>query len=249
MVDDAIVNGVRFEEVRGDAGASMPWHDHPATYIDFYVSGAAETSWHSDVHAFTASVIPAGFRHRSRCVTNTHTFQVVVPEPWFEDFRQVERLQIGSTVFTESRPTQVVSGMFRVFRNRDDLAGIDLQDLLFTFWAASGAKAMPGRWLSQVEEYLHAHYAETPSPQCIAEAIGIHPAHLMREFRRAHRCTVGDYVRALRVEHACRLMKTMSKTLAEVAHEVGFADQSHFNRSFRASLGVTPSEYLREIRR
>jgi AraC-like DNA-binding protein len=36
---------------------------------------------------------------------------------------------------------------------------------------------------------------------------------------------------------------TGDRTLADVAYEVGFADQAHFTRTFKAALGLTPARY------
>jgi AraC family transcriptional regulator len=80
----------------------------------------------------------------------------------------------------------------------------------------------------------------------VAAAVGIHRSHLMREFRRTQRQTMGDFVRTVRLERACNLLRSSSLSFAEIAAEVGFSDQSHLNRTLKSQLGVTPGEYARE---
>jgi transcriptional regulator GlxA family with amidase domain len=45
-----------------------------------------------------------------------------------------------------------------------------------------------------------------------------------------------------RVERAARSLRETNHACAYIAHEAGFCDQSHMNRTFRRSLGRTPSE-------
>lgn len=72
-----------------------------------------------------------------------------------------------------------------------------------------------------------------------------HPATLTRAFQREYGSSPGRYQRQLRIDRAARLLRDTAMPLAEVASACGFYDQSHLARSFRASLGCTPSEYRR----
>jgi AraC family transcriptional regulator len=82
----------------------------------------------------------------------------------------------------------------------------------------------------------------------LAEAIGIHPVYLASEFRRHYRRSIGAYVRRLRVDYACRQLTTTEAPLAEIALAAGFADQSHFSRTFKSHVGMTPLAYRRDAR-
>jgi AraC family transcriptional regulator len=67
--------------------------------------------------------------------------------------------------------------------------------------------------------------------------------HLARTYRRHRRQTVGDRIRELRLDHACRWLATTCDSIADIALRCGFADQSHLARLMRRRLGVTPSQY------
>jgi transcriptional regulator GlxA family with amidase domain len=62
-------------------------------------------------------------------------------------------------------------------------------------------------------------------------------------FRRVFRATVGEYVRRLRVDAAQRMLTNSDISLAQIALETGFADQSHLTRVFRRATGLTPKLY------
>jgi AraC family transcriptional regulator len=73
--------------------------------------------------------------------------------------------------------------------------------------------------------------------------VGVHPAHLARVFRRAHGCTIAQYRTKVRVQRACGLLALPEASLAQIAAEVGFADQSHFTRAFVSVVGAPPGAY------
>jgi AraC family transcriptional regulator len=84
---------------------------------------------------------------------------------------------------------------------------------------------------------------ETLNVSELAAAVGIHPVHLGVEFRKRFGVTTGEYVRALRIEHARPLLQKSDLSIAEIAASCGFCDQSHFARTFKAFTGSTPVEY------
>jgi AraC family transcriptional regulator len=114
--------------------------------------------------------------------------------------------------------------------------------------ALAPVASAPPRWLARAIEYLHAHYVAAPTVGDIAHAVGVHPAHLARVFRRHQGCTVGDYIRQLRIEAARAKLADSELPIGEVALQTGFSDQSHLSRQFRAATGHTPASYRRWCR-
>jgi AraC-like DNA-binding protein len=148
--------------------------------------------------------------------------------------------------------SSVLATMIRdELHHRDDLAPLAIDGLLFallTRGARSRRVDEAPRWLTRVRDALHASYREKLSLEQLSQIGGVHPAHLCREFHRRTGRTIGSYVRDLRIAQACRLLDASSATLAEIAIDCGFADQSHFASAFRRTMGVTPGRY-RSLRR
>ena len=69
----------------------------------------------------------------------------------------------------------------------------------------------------------------------------MHPVYLACAFRRHYRCTIGEYVRQLRVESACRELSKANTPLSQIALTAGFTDQSQFSRTFKRVIGLTPT--------
>lgn len=114
-------------------------------------------------------------------------------------------------------------------------------------WRAVRERAGVPRWLEQVRSILHDQSPRDPGLVELAATVDVHPAHLARSFRRAFGCTIGDYSRELRVRIARRLIEAGDGSLAGIAIESGFSDQSHMTRVFRRVTGMTPAAYRRAI--
>ena len=82
----------------------------------------------------------------------------------------------------------------------------------------------------------------------LGAAVGRHPGHVARAFRQAHGMSVTAYARTLRLEWATVAVATTDDPIMSIALEAGFADQSHFTRSFRRHHGITPGRYRELVR-
>ncbi|MGK5050937.1 AraC family transcriptional regulator [Janthinobacterium sp. RB2P8] len=76
----------------------------------------------------------------------------------------------------------------------------------------------------------------------LAEAAGLSPYQLIRAFRAATGLTPHAYQLNMHVNRA-RSRLQAGTALAPLAHELGFADQSHLQRVFKAHAGITPGRY------
>jgi AraC family transcriptional regulator len=152
----------------------------------------------------------------------------------------------------------LVSGIaWRVYEEMlrmDAAAPLAMEGLLLELVASAsrlrdqnGRSGRP-RWLEEARERIHADLAGRPSLTGLAEAVGVHPVTLARAFRRAFGCTVGEYVRGLRIERATRQLADSDLSLAEIALGAGFSDQSHFSNLFRQHTGLSPFRFRRAAR-
>ncbi|HDS1694960.1 MULTISPECIES: AraC family transcriptional regulator [unclassified Pseudomonas] len=80
------------------------------------------------------------------------------------------------------------------------------------------------------------------SLEVLAREAGLGRYQLIRAFRAATGFTPHAYLLNARVNRGRQLLSE-GLALAEVAYQLGFADQSHFQRVFKAHVGVTPGQY------
>jgi len=141
------------------------------------------------------------------------------------------------------------------FQHADAVSGVAIEGILLGVVAeasrrvAQRSERAAPRWLDGTRRMIAARFAERLTLEEIAAAAGVPPVHLARAFRQHFGCTVGDEIRRRRMEFACREILNPQHTLAAIALAAGFADQSHFTRSFKLHTGLTPAEYRQSIAR
>ena len=95
-----------------------------------------------------------------------------------------------------------------------------------------------------VKEFLHAQFERNVSIEELAQLTQRNQSYLIRAFQREVGLPPHVYLVQLRIEQAKKLL-AQGRQAAQVALEVGFADQSHFTRHFKRVVGLTPSQYAR----
>jgi AraC family transcriptional regulator len=122
------------------------------------------------------------------------------------------------------------------------IEGLTLELLGLCTREVRGVPAAP-RWLLRVRDLLTERCTDAFALADLAAEVGVHPGHLASAFLRHFGCTVGEYSRRQRVAMARGYLTGSNVPLAEVALLVGFADQSHFTRTFKRQIGLTPAAY------
>jgi AraC-like DNA-binding protein len=96
--------------------------------------------------------------------------------------------------------------------------------------------------LTQVRERLADDLVSTPSLSALAATVGLSRYQLLRRFERVYGMAPFAWQRQVRAERARALIRT-ERSLAEVAVDCGFADQSHMTRVFVGHFGFTPGAW------
>lgn len=124
-----------------------------------------------------------------------------------------------------------------------------IAELLAQILRRTGARAapLPPPWLRDVRDVLCDRRGEAMALDDLARPLGVHRAHLARAFRDHYGITIGAFVRRLRLERALHLIADPGRSLADVALEAGYADQSHMTRAFAATLRTTPGRLRRDL--
>lgn len=97
--------------------------------------------------------------------------------------------------------------------------------------------------IQPVLDHLQKHLAGRLPVSVAARMCGTSPVSFSRMFRLATGMTLSAYVNRLRMTRALELIETTDDTIAGIALDLGFSDQSHFDRHFRRSFGHTPSAH------
>ena len=107
---------------------------------------------------------------------------------------------------------------------------------------ASTGQLSPRR-LGRVMEYMRANLAEDVRLEDIARAAGLSVFHFARLFRNTTGLAPYRFLTRCRVEKVKELLVESEKTLADIAAEAGFADQSHMSNIFKRLAGLPPGAF------
>lgn len=93
-----------------------------------------------------------------------------------------------------------------------------------------------------IEEYL----AESEfGINTFAEHMNMSKSSLYRKIKSMTGLSPIEFIRNIRLKHACNMLKDKSNSISDVAYSVGFSDPKYFTSCFKSEFGVTPSEYQR----
>lgn len=106
----------------------------------------------------------------------------------------------------------------------------------------------PPRAVRRAIEYIHANVAGSVRLEDIAGAAGLSMFHFARTFRRTTGLAPHRFLTQARVERVKVLLLESELSLAVIADETGFSDQSHMSKVFRRLAGTTP-KHFRDSRR
>ncbi len=96
--------------------------------------------------------------------------------------------------------------------------------------------------------HLDATFLKITTVEQAATELGLSPAYLARLFRRFGRTTPHRYLTRLRMAHAASVLMTSGCQVKEVADRLGYSDQFHFSRAFKAEFGVSPRDFVDRVR-
>lgn len=100
----------------------------------------------------------------------------------------------------------------------------------------------PLRQLQHAADYVASHCTRALRLEDICQAAGMSPSYLIRAFKQHYGMTPHAYLLNRRIQRSQHWLR-QGRDLAEVALAAGFADQAHFQRTFKRQLAATPGQY------
>jgi AraC-like DNA-binding protein len=102
---------------------------------------------------------------------------------------------------------------------------------------------LPHWRLQRVDSYVKSHLSESITLADMASAAGLSPMHFAAQFRAATGYRPHQYLLLCRLERAKERMTNPSRSMLDVALEVGFQTQAHFTTVFKRLTGKTPTAW------
>jgi AraC family transcriptional regulator len=249
------VGGAIFTELRHTEARKLPAHSHELPFFCLFFGGDyAEKYGRRDVQfrPFTMSFRPAGAPHQDEVgPKGARMFGIEIERDCQRsldgcsgnlgiayDFEGGDSLWLGVKLYSETR-TPLSAHDLQVESLVSELLGA-------VAWKPESCTAAPF-WLRRILEKLRTEFRERLTMDDLAREAGVHPVHLSRVFRRITGKGIGEYVHRLRIREACERMIHPEASLAEISCDLGFADQSHFTRTFHSIAGTSPGVFRARI--
>jgi len=232
--------------------AQLPWHYHENALFYYHLRGSLdEVNKKKTVNCVPGTLLFHHWQdaHYDKNFSNDASFfHVEIENKWFEHHHVQARILEGSIHLENPFLNPLFLKIHRETRINDSTTQLSVDGLLLQAIAeitrATGNErsGTPG-WAKKVREILHDRVGEKITLAWLSMETGIHPVHLSKEFPKYFGTGFGQYIRGLRVQKATQLLLRHNLSLADIAYQCGFSDQSHFIRCFKNAVGVTPLVY------
>ena len=247
-----------FTETIYASNVRLPKHSHQQACFCLILQGAYTETYQRKALAcqpFHLVFRPAGEVHsdhfsdlRVRC------FIVEFGDDWLNLVRKYAVGLDGPTTFQQNSLVWLALKLRKEIQRADVVTPLVVEGLMLEMMAEAlrncekNSRGETAPWLERARDVLGERLTERLTLSDLAQILGLHPVYIAHSFRRRYGCTVGEYVRQLRVEAACRELSAADTPLAQVALNVGFSDQSQLSRALKRTVGLTPSEYRKMFR-
>ncbi len=231
--------------------SSLPLHYHKNPYFCYVLNGNySEHFSRNDLTCSKGDFIfhPQHTEHHNNFPDKSATcFNLEFSESWINKFVE-SKLNISCIVKTNDyRMQSSVLKIYKEINNFDNLSSLMIEGLMLEtiagFSRNNAVNSLVPCYLKKIAEYLNEEYHSNPSLSHLASIAEVSPGHLVREFRKVFKITIGDYLRQVRVKQSSFMLRYTDKSLSDIALDAGFSDQSHFSRVFKNIMGLTPLEY------
>ncbi|MBW8683925.1 helix-turn-helix transcriptional regulator [Chitinophaga rhizophila] len=248
------------------------WHYHQNNHLSFILNGGnREYRHHTDKIILPGNIVlyHSGEWHRN-CHTQhpSHNINLEIEDRFlqqyeacfnrshiaFKPLHTLQELTSGITAISQrNRLTQTNAWLTAIRIYHDCKAGdihtatsVHLQ-LLSLLQAATGKpkeeKYLFGGNTEKIIELLHDRWNESVSLQELSSVSGLHPVTVSRHFAAYFDCSLGEYMRRIRIQKALFLVRQPDISLTDIAYRCGFFDQSHFIRAFKTQTGFLPGAF------
>ncbi|MBX7152181.1 helix-turn-helix transcriptional regulator [bacterium] len=229
----------------------VPWHYHENAYLTFILKGCiTETNKKETVTCPPGTLLFHNWQE-PHCNTKlpgyAQGFHLEFEKKWLDRFMIATKYFEGSFQIKNPHITPLISKMYAETKIDDESSPLAIESLAVHVlaelaWPGDRERMTP-RWAFRINQLLHDRGNEKITLKELSEETGMHPVHISRDFPKYFRTSLGAYLRKIKVQRSLALMSNANLSLADIAYQCGFADQSHFVRCFKSVMNFTPAQY------
>lgn len=236
----------------------IDWHYHENPYFSLTTFGnCCDINKRETLECRTDSLLFHNcqeLHYNSKTDTLTRGFQVEINHDWCKSF-DVDLEKLPKSIILQNPNIKLAFyNLYKETKIADDTSNLTVDSLLLQIFQTiqgieSSQFSNPPRWVKRIDEILHDNFDQIITLQNLSNELNIHSVHLSRDFPKYFRCNFSQYIRKIRIEKSLNLLRNQQLSLTEIALICGFADQSHYIRSFKSFHGITPKKFRQIIAR
>ena len=144
----------------------------------------------------------------------------------------------------------------RLFENKAPYYEWEMTIILQQIWLelvknSFASRALPAEAVTkptckQIIGFIRQHYMEKVNLADLAQLVSMSESACCREFKRAMKCTIFEYLMNYRLSESARLLLTTEASITEIAYQCGFSSASYFIDQFKKKTDTTPLAYRKD---
>jgi AraC family transcriptional regulator len=235
-------------------GLRSEWHYHENPYFTLILSGGSqEQRKNSSLECKPGQVLFYNWQepHKNgNYQRESRNFNIELDAVWMKE-SGINVKSVEETVGTRSPDVRfMMLKIFKEFLLNDTCSPLSVHQLTLALFGAMNSVNKSRHnppWLIKLVEILNDKWSENLSLKELSEILDVHPVTISKYCPKYFNCTLGEYVRKIRINKALDLLSSKKMSLSQIAYESGFADQSHFIRNFKEQTGFLPNSFRKAL--
>jgi AraC-like DNA-binding protein len=252
------------------------WHYHPEVELVYVNGGTGRRQIGSHVSYYTDGdliLIGSNLPHcgfTDACTGNTSESVVQMKADFLgPDFMNLPEMSGIRRLFEKSKAGLAFTGtakkkigekieileyksefqrLLAILNILNELASTGEYELLNADHLSMELQSKENERINAIFNYVKEHYQQPISLEAMGDLVHMTVPSFCRYFKKVTNKTFVQFVNEYRLVHASNLLSENKLSITEICYESGFNNFSHFNKSFRAFTGMSPSRYRNELK-
>ncbi len=240
--DDYDISMVKYHQP-----VSEDWHSHEKYHLSLILQGGnLESRKGEDIQILPGRIV---LYDREEVHRNLHTtfpsenLNIEIDDLFFKQ-NELSTSGFKTAILKNTEAQFNLLKMYKELSINDISSSESIHSLLLTLFSGY-SKVIDCRppWVDVIKELLCDRWNEFITLEELSQELHIHPVTISRYFSKYFNCTLGEYMRRIKIEKAILYLKHSNKSLTEITFLCGFSDQSHFSKIFKLNTGFRPYEF------
>lgn len=169
----------------------------------------------------------------------------------YEPIKFSRKLPKKLTGLQGSRIEKMLGEMVDYFHSDDRMKGWNMNPMMHSILTeiamCNEHEKKPSGLADKIALYLSRHFTEPFSAKVLEKEFFLSYKYMAAVFKKEKGITMQQLHISMRMNEACRLLKSTLMTIGEISEAVGYQDMLYFSRCFHNFVGISPTEYRKSI--